>query len=182
MKTIEEVMGRCFIDDDGHWLWRGAKHCKSGPRISAPVLPGGEMASQPGRRAVWQMVEGKPIPKGWRAYGTCDEPLCVNPKHIKCGTSEDVGAHWAKTDKFKGQPKRIAANRSIGRKRASYTPEQLAEVIGSSESAAALCRRMGLGREVVSRMRRGTAVAFQPVGGMFSGLIAANQSSGRKAA
>lgn len=181
MKTLEEVKGRCFIDEEGHWIWRGAKHCKTGPRIYAPVLPDGQMESQPGRRAVWQMAKGLPINKGWRVYGRCDEPMCVNPEHIACGPSDSVGRHIAKTGKFKGQPKRIAANRAIGRKRASYTPEQLAEVRASDESGSALVARLGLGRGVISRLKLGTAVAFEPVGGLFSGLVLANQESRRSA-
>lgn len=171
MRTLEDVKGRCFIDDEGHWIWRGAKHAKTGPRIYALNLSTGEMESQTGRRAVWQMVKGEPIKKGWRVYGTCRESMCVNPECLGYGPSNSVGRHIAKTGKFKNQPKRIAANRAIGRKRAGYTPEQRAEVLTSNETGSALVARLGLGRGVISRMRTGAALAFEPVGGLFSGLI-----------
>jgi hypothetical protein len=171
MRTVDQVRGACRIDEmTGCWAWSGARHSTNGPRIYAPVLPGGEMQSQPGRRAVWQMVTGKAIPERWRVYGTCGNMLCVNPAHIECGPSGAVGKHIAKTGAYKNKPNRIAANRATGRKRAHYTPEDVAEIMASDETIEQLATRLGLGRGPVWRIRAGHAVSYEPVGSMFSQL------------
>lgn len=172
MKTLDEVMGRCYVDEAGHWLWRGATF-ENSPRIYGPNLAkGGVMESQHGRKVVWQMRTGMAVPVGWRVYGICDKPMCVSPSCVACGKPAAAGRHIARTGKFKNQPARVLANRAIGRKRASYTPEQLAEVLASSESGWALARRLKLGRTVVARMRAGQTTAFTPIGGPFTGLLA----------
>lgn len=173
MRTIEEVRDRCFIDDEGHWIWRGA--VSSGiARVYAPdwtTLNGG-MRSQAGRRGVWHIENpGKALPKGWRVFATCKEPLCLNPKCAKVGTAVKQGATTTKLGKFKNQPKRILANRMTAKKLTRVTPELAAEILSSNEGHTEFQRRTGIGRETVRRVRNGRAVAYQPLGGMFSGLI-----------
>jgi hypothetical protein len=170
--TLDDIKDRCFIDDDGCWIWRGGK---SGgvPKVYAPNFskPGAPMESQVGRRAVWQIVNNKPIPPCHRVYKTCEKARCLNPAHMRCGSNAQVGAFIAKSGVLKGSAKRIAANRLIGRKRSTLTPALIAEIQQSSETGLQLAQRLNLGREIVSRARRGEIKAFAPIASPFSGLM-----------
>lgn len=167
--TLDDVQARCFIDDEGCWVWRGATS-DGLPRVYAPNhrKPGSPKESQVGRRAVWHITTAKPIPDGKRVYGTCQNPLCLNPAHMKCGTTKEVGEFTAKVGRFKNSPRRIAANRLIGRKRSYLNPDQIAEIQSSNETGVALAERLNVGRQTVSKARRGELKAFESIGSPFA--------------
>jgi len=168
-KTIAEIKDRCRIDEfTGCWNWAGAMGQGKYPRIWQ--TENGQERSMPGRRAAWLAI-GRELPSGWRVYGTCDSLTCVNPAHIKAGLTEEFGAHTRATGKQKGNINRIKANRLTGRKRAALTPEMLAEVITSNETGVALAARLGVASATISGYRRQGLRCYEPVGGIFSGLM-----------
>ena len=181
MKTITDVKGRCRIDDEGHWIWTGANIDGKHPRVVGPDHTRGGTYTQTGKRAVWHMVKGRPIPAGWRVYSTCNVPLCLNPNHIACGPGTEVGQHWRETGVHKNSIAHKLANRKTSRARSTLTDEKAAEILASNESGAALCRRLGVSRNQVDKLRRGRPQAIQPLGGLFSGLLAANDRGVRRA-
>lgn len=170
--TLDDIKGRCFIDEAGCWLWRGALTEGKWPRVHAPdhTKPGSPKMTQTGRRAVWHVVTGKPIPKGWRVYGTCGCDACLNPAHMECGTTAKVGQHSVRTGRFKNSPARIAANRKSGRSRALLTPEQIAEIQESAEFNRVWAERLGVSTQTISRARLGRMRSFQTAH-PFSGLM-----------
>jgi hypothetical protein len=172
--TLDDIRARCVIDN-GCWLWKGAKS-DGLPRIWAPdhTNHAGGMSSQPGRRAVHHVKTGQAIPAGWRVFGTCTSKLCVAPHHTDCKAPAEEGARVAASGKLKGQVKRIAANRAIGRKRSRLTAELIETIRTSRKSGQALSLETGLARQTISKARTGQALAFEPVGGLFTGLLAAN--------
>lgn len=176
MRTIDEVRGACRIDEvTGCWLWAGGRYGGIA-RIHAPdwTSAGGAMRPQAGRRAVWHILNpGKALPKGVMVFGTCTSSLCVNPACSMVGTRKQHGAMAKKTGRYKDKPQRILANRKIARKLSTITPEIAADILASNEGHTAYGRRTGISREVVRRVRSGKPMAFQPIGGMFSGLLAA---------
>ena len=171
--TLDNIKARCFITDEGCWEWRGAMS-QGVPRIYAPnhQKPGSPMECQVGRRAVWHVRTGKAIPKGHRVFGTCQNAVCLCPEHARCGTTSDLGALTKKLGRFKNKPARIAASRIGGRKRSHLTAELIAEIQASDETGVAIAGRLKLGREVVSRVRRGKLKSFQSIGNPFAGLLA----------
>ncbi len=181
--NLEIIKNRCRVDDDGHWIWQGALSNGKWPRIFAPNLakPGWPMETQTGRRAVWQMHTGMAIPDGWRVYGTCEYDQCLNPNCMKCGPASDWGQQLRVTQKYKGRANRQAASRSVGRRRSVLTEESYMEVLTSNESGRALARRLQVSEQTVSKARNGELVCFQPVGGLFSGLLAANHNNRKRA-
>jgi hypothetical protein len=38
---------------------------------------------------MWEVMNGKKIPDGLLARHACDNPCCINPKHIEIGTHKD---------------------------------------------------------------------------------------------
>lgn len=128
------------------------------------------MEAQAGRRAVWQIATGKPIPQGFQCYTKCLNELCVNPAHIRCGSGEEVGRFTAKVGRYRNQPRRILANNRTARRRSTVKPEHYAEILLSSESGLAVGARLGYSRSIVSRIRTGKATAHRPRGTLFLGL------------
>lgn len=171
MRDLEEIRLACRIED-GHWLWSGAvrKHdVTPRPAVWAPDYTRGGMRNQPGARAVWHCATGRPIPKGWNAFCTCSESMCLNPAHIKCMSKADWGKYMAQTGAMRGQMPRILANRATGRARAKLTPEIIQEVQASDETGIVLASRYGVAPGTISRARRGEMYSMQTTS-PFAGL------------
>lgn len=173
---LEDIKERCYINDEGCWVWKGAISEGKWPRIWAPdhTKPGSPMKTQTGRRAVWHIKSGVAIPTGYRVYGDCECDQCLNPAHMKCGPTSEYGEHIKETGKFRGSVKRITANRATGQKRSKISPGQIAVILGSYETGKDISARMNVSRQLISRYRTGKGgLCWEPVGGMFSQLMAA---------
>lgn len=169
--TLEDLRQRCRMED-GHWIWIGAMS-EGRPKIWAPdhTSGDGQMRSQPGRRAVWHVKHGKALPDGWRVFGTCERGDCIAPHHLEAKEPAEKGAEVAASGKLKGRIVRIAANRAIGRRRSVLNQELIGEILSSNESGEALAARLKIGRTTISKVRMGKSRAFEPVGGLFTGLM-----------
>lgn len=170
MRTIQEVMGACCIDEDGCWIWTLALQVNM-PKMAAPdwTKAGGEMRVQLGRRAVWHILHGAAIPAGWRVFGTCGKTSCLNPECIDCGPK----SKWIGYRRAKAKLSRVAHQmngRKAGRARTVLTAEMIDEIQSSPETGRQLAARLGISPQTVSKARRGGIVCFQPIGGFGSGL------------
>lgn len=183
MRTLEEVRGNCRIDEEGHWIWAGALW-KGKPRIYAPDhTRGGAMQVQSGARAVWHLMNKKPLPNGYWAFNTCSRPACVAPKCVDAGTTEDHGQNITAKGHLKGKINRTLANRRNAAKRSKVTPEMEAEILrrAESETYGAIAADLGLCPETVGLVNRGQKPLLRPLGGLLSGLIAANGAARMRA-
>jgi hypothetical protein len=169
--SLEDVRVRCRMDGE-HWMWGGNLSGNGQVRLWAPNLArGGEMTSQNGRRAVWQLKTGKPIPEGHKVYCTCGEELCLNPAHMACRRPADHGRIVAQNGSLKGIPSKIAANRKIVLARSKVTPETYRAVMESDKTGLALSAELGIGRTTISRIRTGQFTAILAVAALpFAGL------------
>lgn len=173
MKTLAEMKGRCRIDDEGHWIWTGAGAEEGRPRIHAPdYTRGGAMRVQNAARAVWHAVHKCPLPEGHRAYNSCGNTLCINPKCIKSGTAKEQGAALTELGHLQGQMHRILVNRRNNQANVKVTPEIAAQINESDEPNTVLAERLGLHHATVGLVRMGKKPMLQPIGGFFSGLVA----------
>ncbi len=171
---LQKIHGGCYVDEDEHWLWRGAVSDNNWPRVYSPnhSKPKSPKEVQTGRRAVWHAKHGKAIPNGWRVYGTCGKDKCISPEHMRCGPTSEWGAFTTALGTQKGNLRRIAANRAIGRKRSKMTKEIVDAVASSDARGIDLANDLGISDALVSGIRNGKAgLCWQPVGGVFAGLL-----------
>lgn len=160
MRSLEDIKGRCFVTEDGHWLWRGSLRRDGRANIYAPdyTRQDGGMTTQAGPRAVWHLVNQKAVPEGYRVYGVCGHPACCNPKCIRATTEAEWGRFGSKQGRHKGTAAHIAANRAITAKRAKLTAEQVLYVQSSPKTGVELAVEFAVSTTTISKLRRGMHV------------------------
>ena len=107
-------------------------------------------------RWVWEQVYG-PIPAGQVILHRCDNPPCFRLDHLRVGTKAENTADMM----AKGRD-RHGSLAGHDHPRATVTPEQVAEIRGSVDTAAALARRLGVSLSTVKRIRRNESYRSQP--------------------
>lgn len=171
MKTIEDIKARCVIDEiTGCWHWKGAIAPDGQARVWAFDFTKGRMAALTGKRAAWYAANRRPIPDGYRVYGTCSCPACVNPAHTDCGTTAEWGEHLSKSGIYKNKAQRRVIARKTGAQRSVLTAQTYHEVITSTRTGRDEARRLGVSEQTVSKARSGALKCFLPVASPFAGL------------
>lgn len=67
-------------------IWTGGKNRQGYGVIS--TIEGGRRISRRAHRVSYEMANG-PIPNGSHILHSCDNPSCVNPKHLRVGTHQE---------------------------------------------------------------------------------------------
>lgn len=79
------------------WIWTGYKDYDGYGRIELNYRNLGA------HRVSWELDRGKKIPQGMLICHHCDNPSCVNPKHLFSGTHKDNAKDAVAKGKMRGE-------------------------------------------------------------------------------
>ena len=122
------------------WLWTG-DHTSYGYGVVASGTGATRKRTQ-AHRYVYKLLVG-PIPKGKIVMHTCDNPPCVNPKHLKLGTTAE--------NQLDMQSKKRSP-RGLRHWNGRLTDEQIKAIRKSKESQAALASKYRVHQSHISRI------------------------------
>lgn len=131
-----ELIGRVrakIIEEGDCWIWQGRTNQDAMPRMDW-----NGRRDQMVRRVIVQ-DSGKTIPKGMVVSPTCDNRLCVCPKHMKVVTVREARGMAAKAGAYRNANRNRKAAMTL-RARSHITEEVVAQIkaAGSSPEAARL--------------------------------------------
>lgn len=162
VRSIESIRERCRIDDvTGCWDWAWGLSGKAAypipmVHVGVGIIGCMSITTMPAYRAAWRLA-GNEIPSGRVVYRSCCNPLCCNPEHLKCGKRADMYAHYAATNRNKGQPHRQVAN-AKNRQKMMVQPDRVREVealIAQGLMQKDIAERVGICVETVRRIQLG---------------------------
>ena len=128
------------------WEWRGARN-----RLGYGVLTV-RRRRWLAHRLAWSLARGKAIPDGLVVCHRCDNPSCVNPKHLWLGTQADN-----MRDMFeKGRGKQVVPRNNVGARNpmAKLSDEQVREIrtLAGSMTQQEIGTRFGVRQDQISRI------------------------------
>jgi hypothetical protein len=180
--ALYKIRLRC-TEEGNCWLWTGATHGTNGGVVDqrTPSMHF-EGATRSVRRVVYAIKHGA-VPKGKVVSPDCGQRLCVSPHCLKAVTVKESKRRAA----ARGAYSNPAKNRrgALTKRAASWITEELVQTIKAHAGPASrIASETGVSLSHVKAIRRGAARRdfSSPMVGMFTSLLASNESSARRTA
>lgn len=132
-----------YSDNEGCWPWVGTVNSYGYGRVRA----GGRMYQA---THLSLEIDGRPRRNNLYALHSCDNTICVNPRHLRWGTAQDNMDDMHRRGRF------------VKSKRTNKKMNELiaADIIASSETQSVLAARHGISPTLVSRIRQKNGLKF----------------------
>lgn len=129
---------------DECWTWTASVAGRGYGQIKLP----GERRQTYAHRLSYEMHVG-PIPSGRSVLHRCDNPRCVNPKHLFLG---DAGAN---ARDMKGKGRHLYGERNAQHRLTEPEVHSVFDLTSEGLSQREVAERLGVGQMTVSRILRG---------------------------
>ena len=126
--------------EDGCWLWTGATK-----ELGYGVIGLGrrDEGTAKAHRVAWMLYRGE-IPEGMCILHRCDQPKCVRPEHLFCGTlSDNMKDCVSKGRNF------IPDNRGTNAKWAKLTETAVQDIRSKAMSGVAYARKYNVSKSAI---------------------------------
>jgi hypothetical protein len=147
--TIEDLLDKIFIQENGCWEFSGACNNKG---YGTFYIKGVNYKTH---RLAYEYYKGS-IPENLMVLHDCDNRRCCNPEHLFLGTNKDN----VNDRVIKG---RSAINNGANNYFASLSHEQANEIRNSSATTSILAAKYMVDRSTIKRIRAGRTYKCQPV-------------------
>lgn len=141
----DAICDRVDINENGCWIWRGAKQKGYG----AFQWGGRTAPMQRAHRAAYLLWKG-PIPPGLEVLHECDVRACCNPRHLSVGTHADNMADMKRKGRSGANPRRGSAQWN-----ANITNEIALAVYSAPGRNVDIAAQFGIAPNRVSDIKRG---------------------------
>lgn len=163
--------------------WAGAYSCKGVTPVVKTRGDKGYTENTAAYRLQWERHKG-PVPAGKKIYRQCANNACVRLEHLACGTLADVKKAQKKAGKTAHHETTKLAITMSSRRRANVvndmdTARRVRELAAEGLTYPAIAKLTGVNIYMVAEIVRGEAwreLAASPFAGLFTGLLAANDS------
>lgn len=126
-------------DDDGCWMWPFGLDSQGYGKVYI------ENKTHKAHRVIWEMLRNEKIPPGQvLRHFECDEPLCVNPSHMRPGTYQDNSDDMVRKKRHRYGTRNPAAK---------LNEDQIKAIRASSEPTAVVARAFGISSVQVRNIR-----------------------------
>lgn len=146
-ETLSERFWPKVSKGEGCWAWTAFKTWQGYGKISDSLPRGHPDHVQLAHRASW-LIHFGPIPKGLCVCHRCDNPSCVNPKHLFLGTVADNNAD--KTAKGRGRTSDRRGEKNPG---AKLNEALVLEIRAASGSNQQVATRYAVSRRLVGMIK-----------------------------
>lgn len=143
IKTINDIKDRCFINEDGQWIWKWATNSKGSPVCK---FQGKQTTAM---RAAYCVANGVSMDglKGLRVWSKTKNRLDLNPANLMVGTPSESNKYFAK----KGNPKSSVAGM---RRKKMFNAAQILEIRTSGKTNEEEAALRGCTKEHIRLIRR----------------------------
>jgi HNH endonuclease len=137
----QRFWSRAVEDENGCWVWARGRHHDG---YGAFFYEGQRVYAH---RLAWQLARGE-IPKGLLVLHRCDNPPCINPKHLFLGTRRDNALDRDK----KGRNVTSSGEKNGSAKLSESDVVKILEGLSQGETRRALARRFDISPSMVTNI------------------------------